>query len=86
MSTSRYSKPNIESPSRTDDYPEPGIKLDFSAIQPNTRRWTAVKLVTITALLAIDLLALIGTNNIIESLGLVILVIVNLWAINCTRP
>ena len=85
MSTSRYSKSDIESPSRTDDYPEPGIKLDFSAIPPNTRRWTSVKLATIAALLMIDLLALIGTSNLIESLGLVILVIVNLWAINCTR-
>jgi len=86
MSTSHYSKADVTSPSRTDDYQEPGIKLDFSAIQPNTRRWTAVKLVTIAALLMIDLLALIGTNNIIEALGLVILVVVNLWAINCTRP
>ena len=85
MSTSRYSKPDIESPSRTDDYPEPGIKLDFSTIPPNTRRWTSVKLATIAALLMIDLLALIGTSNLIESIGLVILVIVNLWAINCTR-
>ena len=85
MSTSRYSKSDIESPSRTDDYPEPGIKLDFSAIQPNTRRWTAVKLVTIAALLMIDLLALIGSTNLVESTALVILVLVNLWAINCTR-
>ncbi len=61
------------------------MKLDFSAIQPNTRKWTAVKLVTIAALLMIDLLALIGSGNLIESLGLVVLVIVNLWAINCTR-
>ena len=71
MSTSRYSKPDI--------------KLDFSAIQPNTRRWTAVKLATIFALLGIDLLALIGTSNLIESLALVILVIINLWALNCAR-
>jgi hypothetical protein len=85
MSTSRYSKPDIESPSHTDDYPEPGIKLDFSSIQPNTRRWTSVKLATIAALLMIDLLALIGTGNIIESLGLVLLVLVNLWALNFTR-
>jgi hypothetical protein len=85
MSTSRYSKPDITSPSITDDYPEPGIKLDFSAIQPNTRKWTAVKLVTIAALLMIDLLALIGSTNLVESTALVILVIVNLWAINCTR-
>ena len=85
MSTSHYSKADVTSPSRTDDYPEPGIKLDFSAIQPNTRRWTAVKLVTIAALLMIDLLALIGSTNLVESTALVILVIVNLWAINCTR-
>ncbi len=83
MSTSRYSKPDIASPSHTDDYPEPG--LDFSAIQPNTRKWTAVKLVTTAALLMIDLLALIGSANLVESTALVILVLVNLWAINCTR-
>lgn len=52
---------------------------------PNTRRWTAVKLATIFALLGIDLLALIGSTNLIDSLALVILVIVNLWAINYTR-
>ena len=86
MSTSRYSKPDIESPSRTDDYPEPGIKLDFSAIQPNTRRWTSAKLATISGLFIIDLLALIGSTDIVESLGLVILMGFNLWAINCTRP
>ena len=70
MSTSHYSKQ---------------IKLDFSPIPPNTRRWTAVKLATIFALLGIDLLALIGSANLIESLGLVILVVVNLWALNFTR-
>jgi hypothetical protein len=85
MSTSRYSKPDITSPSNTDDCPEPSIKLDFSAIQPNTRKWTSVKLVTIAALLMIDLLALIGSTNLVESTALVILVIINLWAINCTR-
>lgn len=85
MSTSRYSKSDIISPSRTDDYPEFGIKLDFSPIPPNTRRWTSVKLVTIAALLLIDLLALIGSNDPLESLCLVLLVIVNVWAINCTR-
>jgi hypothetical protein len=81
MSTSRYSKSDIESPSNTDDYPEPG--LDFSGIQPNTRKWTSVKLVAIAALLFIDLLALIGTNDPAESLALVLLVLVNIWAINC---
>lgn len=70
MSTSRYSKPH---------------KLDFSSVPPNRRKWTAVKLATIFALLGIDLLALIGTTNLIESMALVILVIVNLWALNCTR-
>jgi hypothetical protein len=85
MSTSRYSKPDITSPSNTDDYPEPGIKLDFSAIQPNTRKWTSVKLVTTAALLMIDLLALIGSTNLVESTALVILVLVNLWALNFTR-
>ena len=85
MSTSRYSKSDIESPSNTDDYPEPGIKLDFSAIQPNTRRWTAVKLVSIAALLFIDLLALIGSGDLVESLCLVLLVLVNLWALNCAN-
>jgi len=83
MSTSRYSKSDITSPSSTDDYPEPGIKLDFSAIPPNTRKWTSVKLVSIAALLFIDLLALIGTNDPAESLALVLLVLVNIWAINC---
>ena len=85
MSTSRYSKSDIESPSRTDDYPEPGIKLDFSAIPPNTRKWTAVKLATIGALLAIDILALVGSYSLVESTALVILVIVNIWALNCAR-
>ena len=84
MSTSRYSKPDITSPSNTDDYPEPHMKLQFLP-HPNSRRWTAVKLVTIAALLMIDLLALIGSTNLVESTALVILVIVNLWAINCTR-
>lgn len=85
MSTSRYSKSDIISPSRTDDYPEPSIKLDFSPVPANTRRWTSVKLVTITALLLIDLLALIGSNDALESVCLVLLVLVNVWAINCTR-
>jgi hypothetical protein len=83
MSTSRYSKPDI-SPSITDDYPEPHMKLQFPP-HPNTRRWTAVKLVTIATLLMIDLLALIGSANLVESTALVILVIVNLWALNFTR-
>ena len=85
MSTSRYSKSDIESPSTTDDYPEPHMKLQFPPHPDNTRKWTAVKLVSIAALLFIDLLALIGTNDPAESLALVLLVIVNIWAINCAR-
>jgi hypothetical protein len=87
MSTSRYSKSDVESPSHTDDYPEPRMKLDFSFIKPprSRRKWTAVKLVTIGALLLIDLMALMGSHDLIESLALVILVIINLWAINCAR-
>jgi hypothetical protein len=84
MSTSRYSKPDITSPSNTDDHPEPHMKLQFPP-HPNTRKWTSVKLVTIAALLMIDLLALIGSANLVESTALVILVIVNLWALNLTR-
>ena len=84
MSTTRYSKSDVTSPSRTDQYPERGMKLDFSP-PPNTRKWTAVKLATIGALLAIDILALVGSYSLVESTALVILVIVNIWAINCTR-
>jgi hypothetical protein len=84
MSTSRYSKPDITPPSHTDDYLEPHMKLQFPP-HPNTRRWTSVKLVTIAALLMIDLLALIGSANLVESTALVILVLVNLWALNFTR-
>ena len=83
MSTSRYSKSDIISPSRTDDYPEPHMKLRFPPHPNNTRRWTSVKLVTIAALLFIDLLALIGTNDPAESLAFVLLVLVNVWALNC---
>ena len=60
------------------------MKLDFSP-PPNTRKWTGLKLVTIGALLAIDILALVGSYSLVESTALVILVIVNIWAINCTR-
>jgi hypothetical protein len=49
---------------------------------PNTRRWTAAKLAIIGALLLVDLLALIGSTNLGESIALACLVIVNLWALN----
>lgn len=48
---------------------------------PNRRKHTAVKLVCIGALLITDLLALIASTNLGESLALVCLVIVNLWAL-----
>jgi hypothetical protein len=48
----------------------------------NTRKWTAAKLATIGALLVVDLLALIGSTNLGESIALACLVIVNLWALN----
>jgi hypothetical protein len=51
----------------------------------NTRKWTVAKLATIGALLIVDLLALIGSSNIIESCAFAALVIVNLWALNWTR-
>ena len=51
----------------------------------NTRKFTAAKLAIIGALLIADMLALIGSTNLGEALALVCLVIVNLWALNCTR-
>jgi hypothetical protein len=48
----------------------------------NTRKWTVAKLATIGALLIVDLLALIGSTNLGESIALACLVIVNLWALN----
>jgi hypothetical protein len=83
MSTSRYSKPDIISPSRTDQYPERGMRLQFPP--PNTRKWTGLKLVTIGCLLALDILALVGSYSLVESTALVILVIINIWALNCAR-
>ena len=54
-------------------------------VAPNTRKFTAAKIATICALLVADLLALIGTTNLGESIALVCLVMVNLWALNCSR-
>jgi hypothetical protein len=48
----------------------------------NTRKWTVAKLATIGALLVVDLLALIGSTNLGESIALTCLVIVNLWALS----
>jgi hypothetical protein len=48
----------------------------------NTRKWTVAKLATIGALLIVDMLALIGSTNLGESIALACLVIVNIWALN----
>ena len=55
------------------------------AVAPNTRKHTAAKLATIGTLLIVDMLALIGSTNIVESCAFAALVIVNLWALNWTR-
>jgi hypothetical protein len=66
MSTSHYSSRPYQSPTPP----------------RNTRKWTVAKLATIGALLIVDLLALIGSTNLGESVALACLVIVNLWALN----
>ena len=53
---------------------------------PNRRKWTLGKLSIIGGLLIIDLLTLIGSRDLTESLILVGLVLVNLWALTYTRP
>lgn len=53
---------------------------------PNTKRYTKLKYTIIALLLIVDLLALIGSTDIVESLALVLLVLANLWALNYTRP
>lgn len=70
MSTSHYSRP-----------PYRGLQP-----LPNRRKWTLGKLSVIGGLLIIDLLTLIGSKDLTESLILVGLVLVNLWALTYTRP
>jgi hypothetical protein len=69
MSTSHYSSRPFQGPT----------------LPRNTRKWTVAKLATIGALLIVDLLALIGSTNLGESIALACLVIVNLWALNYSR-
>lgn len=52
---------------------------------PNTRKHTSLKLATIGTLLLVDLLATIGSTNLVESCAFAALIIVNLWALNWTR-
>ena len=66
MSTSHYSSRPYQGPT-----PPPR----------NTRRFTAAKLGTIGALLLVDMAALLGSQDIVESLFLAALVVVNCWAL-----
>jgi hypothetical protein len=54
-------------------------------VPPNTRRYTKMKYQVIILLLIIDCLALIGTADLVEAMTLVTLVVVNIWALNCTK-
>jgi hypothetical protein len=67
MSTSHYS-------SRPYQGPTPPLR--------NTRRFTAAKLGTIGALLLVDILAMIGAQNLGEALTFAGLIVINLWALN----
>jgi len=78
MSTSRYSKPDIISPSRTDDYPEHHMKLRFpSHVAPNTRRTGLFFKAGFWALLLVDILALGGSNDCVEAITFSVLTLIN---------
>lgn len=55
------------------------------AVAPNRRKHTAAKLATIGTLLVVDMLALIGSTDLVESCAFAALVLINLWALNWTR-
>lgn len=67
MSTSHYSLRPYQGPT-----PSPR----------NTRRFTTSKLAIIGALLLVDILAMIGAQNLGEALTFAGLVFINLWALN----
>jgi hypothetical protein len=78
MSTSRYSKSDIESPSNTDDYPEHHMKLRFpSHVAPNTRRTGLFFKAGFWALLLVDVLALGGSSDFVEAVTFSALTIIN---------
>lgn len=54
-------------------------------VAANRRKHTGLKIATLGTLLIVDMLALIGSQNIVESCAFAALVIVNLWALNWTR-
>jgi hypothetical protein len=45
-----------------------------------------MKYQVITLLLIIDCFALLGVSDLAEAITLVSLVLVNIWALNCTKP
>ena len=51
-------------------------------VAPNTRKFTAAKLATISALLIVDLLALIGSTNLGEAITFALLMLVNIVALS----
>jgi hypothetical protein len=61
------------------------MKLHFPEDKVFTAKWTPVRLVSIAALLFIDILAIIGSYDIVDTIALVLLVLVNLWALNYAR-
>jgi hypothetical protein len=78
MSTSRYSKPDIISPSRTDDYLEPHMKLHFPPhVAPNTRKTRLFFKAGFWGLLLVDVLALGGSKNFVEAVTFSVLTLIN---------
>jgi len=78
MSTSRYSKSEVTSPSTTDDYPEHHMKLRFpSHVAPNTRRTGLFFKAGFWALLLVDVLALAGAHDCVEAVTFSVLTLIN---------
>lgn len=78
MSTSRYSKPDVTSPSRTDQYPERGMGLQFPfRVAPNTRRKRLLYTGAFWALLVFDLLAIAGATERVEAATFVGITLLN---------
>jgi len=79
MSTSRYSKSDVESPSRTDDYPEHHMKLRFPPhVSANTRRTGLLFKAGFWALLLVDVLALAGAHDAFEAITFSFLTLLNI--------
>ncbi len=76
MSTSRYSKPDT-SPSRTDDYPERHMKLQFPPHATLSRYKGLLFKAGFWALLLVDVLALGGSSDFVEAVTFSALTIIN---------